>query len=402
MRPLPEYERLNHQLEKHLPGWQRKEQLDQSIRSVPTIEHDPESDALVALARHLQATPSLQVHPDFARRLEQRMLLHHVALRRQPPEGARHAAKTRASWLFSRPFVAYIAMAVVLLCSLLGTSVLALAARATNPSNPLYTVKKWEQQVQLSFARSPSDQAEVSLQIARDRLNALANAHGETYRQTLADLDGQMDALMQILNALPAGQDHNRLADELAALKVRARRTLREVLPHLSLPERLITTDELGHLGDAVTQLNHAVIVFSSHSPTQATISLTGNNFSPGGHVLIDQVLLADSGTLQNGADIFVVNWNGEWSPHTIGILNTDGTVAQTTVILFSNAKGNTNSKNTQTGNNKGNTSGNTHTSNSSNGVNANKQDGNSQNGNTTSNGSNSHGHKNNEIQPSP
>ena len=124
------------------------------------------------------------------------------------------------------------------------------------------TVKEWEQQVQLSLARSPSDQAKVSLHIASDRLNALANAHGETYRQTLADLDGQIDTVMQILNALPTGQDHNRLADELAALKVRAHRTLRDGLPHLSLLERLITTDELGHLGDAVPQLNHAAIVF--------------------------------------------------------------------------------------------------------------------------------------------
>ncbi|HEX3640753.1 MAG TPA: hypothetical protein VHV10_05640 [Ktedonobacteraceae bacterium] len=402
MRPLPEYERLNDQLEKHLPGWQRKEQLDQSRPPVPTREHDPESEALVALARHLQAAPSLLVHPDFARRLEQRMLLHHVALRRQLPEGARHAAKTRGSWFFWRSFGASLALAVVLLCSLSGTSMLALAAQVTNPSNPLYTVKTWEQQVQLSLARSPSDQAEVSLHIARDRLNVLANAHGETYRQALADLDGQIEAVMQILNALPAGQDHKRLTDELATFKTSARRALRDGLSHHSLPERLVTTEELGHLGDAVTQLNHAAIIFSSHSPIQATISLAGNNFSAGGHVLIDQVFLADNGTLQNGTDVFVVNWNGEWSPHTIGILNTDGTVAQTTVILFPNAKENTNSKNTQTGNNKGNTSENTHTNNSSNGVNANKQDGNSQNGNTTSNGSNSHGHKNNEIQPSP
>src|SRR5262249_851074 len=162
-------------------------------------------------------------------------------------------------------------------------------------------------------------------------LNALANAHGETYRQTLADLKGQMDTAMQILNALPVGQDHNHLADELAALKARARRTLRDVLPHLSLSECLLTTDELRYLGDAVPQLNHATIIFSSPSLTQVTISLTGNNLSAGGHVLIDQVLMKDSGTLQNGADIFIVSWHGQSSPHTIGILNPDSTVAQTT-----------------------------------------------------------------------
>ena len=295
-----------------------------------------------------------------------------------------------------------LALTIVLLCSLSGTSILAFAAQTTNPSNPLYTVKKWEQQVQLSLARSPSDQAEVSLHIASDRLNALANAHGETYRQMLADLKGQMDTAMQILNALPAGQDHTHLADELAALKARARRTLRDGLPHLSLSERLLTTDELGYLGDAVPQLTHATIIFSSPSPTQVTISLTGNNLSAGGHVLIDQVLMGDNGTLQNGTDIFIVSWHGQSSPHTIGILNTDSTVAQTTVILFSNAKGSHTSPNAQTvGNSNGNASGNTHTNNGNNGANGNKQDGKSQNGTITGNGNNSHGHKNNETQPS-
>ncbi|HEX3643864.1 MAG TPA: DUF5667 domain-containing protein, partial [Ktedonobacteraceae bacterium] len=305
MRPLPEHERLNDQLEKHLPSWYGKEQLDQSRLPVPTIDNDPESDALVALARHLQAAPSLEVRPDFARRLEERMLLHHIAFRH------RQTAKTRGSWLFSRPFgasIAYISMAVVLLCSLLGTSILALAAQATNPSNPLYTVKKWEQHVQLSLARSPSDQAEVSLQIARDRLNALANAHGETYRQALADLNGQINTAIQILDTLPAGQGRNRLANELDTLKASAHHVLRDLLPKLSLSERLMTTDELRQLGDPVTQLNHAAIIVSSPSPTQATISLTGNNLYPGGHLLIDQVFMEDNGMLQNGTYIFTVS----------------------------------------------------------------------------------------------
>ena len=304
MRPLPEHERLNDQLEKHLPSWYEKEQLNQSRLPAPTIENDPESDALVALACHLQAAPSLRVRPDFARRLEERMLLHHVALRHQ------RSAKARGSWLFSRPFgvsIAYIGMAVVFLCSLLGTSILALAAQATNPSNPLYTVKKWEQHVQLSLARSPSDQAEVSLQIARDRLNALANAHGETYRQALADLNGQINAIMQILGTLPDGQDRNHLANELDTLQGSARHILRDLLPKLSLSERLMTTDELRQLGDPVAQLNHAVIIVSSPSPTQVTISLTGSNLYPGGHLLIDQVLMEGNGILQNGTYIFTV-----------------------------------------------------------------------------------------------
>lgn len=404
MRPRPEHERLNDQLHMHLARWSGNEQIDQPSDPLLFTEKDPEAERLVALACHLQAAPSLQVNPDFARRLEQRILLRHLALGRQSSGRIWQTTKPRGSWFFSRPFMASISMAVVLLCSLLGTGMFALAAHVTSPSNPLYTVKQWEQQVQLSLAHSPSDQAEVGLQIARDRLNTLASAHGEPSRQVLADLNGQINALERILETLPAGPDRQHLTNELATLKASGRQVLRDGLPHLSLSERLLTTDELGQLGEAVTQLDRAVIVFSASSPTQATISLTGSHLEPGGHLIIDQVLTGASGTLHNGMVVFVVNWNTQWSVHTIGVLNPDGTVAQTTVILFSNAKENPNNdKNTQIGSNKGNTTGNMHTNNiSSNGFNTNKQDKISQNNHTTDNGSNSHGHKNNQIQPSP
>jgi hypothetical protein len=63
----------------------------------------------------------------------------------------------------------------------LGTSLLALAASVTNPDNPLYTVKKWEQHVQLSFSRPPLDQPKASPQSVRNRLNPPTGAHGNTY-----------------------------------------------------------------------------------------------------------------------------------------------------------------------------------------------------------------------------
>jgi hypothetical protein len=36
------------------------------------------------------------------------------------------------------------------------------------------------------------------------------------------------------------------------------------LLESISHPERLVIADELGHLGDAITQLNYAAIVFPS------------------------------------------------------------------------------------------------------------------------------------------
>jgi hypothetical protein len=42
-------------------------------------------DELVALALRLQSAPPLQVDPDFAQRLEQRILVHNTALRLEQP-----------------------------------------------------------------------------------------------------------------------------------------------------------------------------------------------------------------------------------------------------------------------------------------------------------------------------
>jgi hypothetical protein len=172
MRPHPEYERLNDQLHKHLARWSGNQQSDQPNTPLLLTEKDHEVDRLVALARHLQAAHPLQVNPDFARQLEQRMLLHHLALGHQSSGRAWQTTKIRGSWFFLRPFVTYTSIAVALLCSLLGTSMFALAAQVTNPGNPLYAVKQWEQQIQLSLARFPSNQAKVSRQIAHDRLNS--------------------------------------------------------------------------------------------------------------------------------------------------------------------------------------------------------------------------------------
>ena len=174
MRSHPKHERLNDQLHKHLARWPGNEQSDQPYSPFPLTEEDHEVDRLVALAHHLQAAPPLQVDPDFARRLEQHMLLHHLALRHQPSERARQTTELRESWFFSRSFVTYVSIAVVLLCSLLGTGMFALAAYVTNPGNPLYAVKQWERQAQLSLAHSPSHQATVSLPTAQNQPNSNA------------------------------------------------------------------------------------------------------------------------------------------------------------------------------------------------------------------------------------
>jgi hypothetical protein len=455
MRALPEYEQLQRQLERYLPHRHSNGPFSQSRLPVPTTQPDPEVDALVDLACHVH-----KMHAGFAQQLEERILTRHAVLSQQErlvkeqtdwllshsskqkhafnmpqaqggwlfshslkqksafnmPQAQggwlfSHSLKQKSmfnmpqaqgSWLFSRSLKAPMLVAVALFCFLLGTTLIALAAPRANPGNPLYIVKQWEQGLQLPWHGSSFNQAQAGLQAARDQLNVLANAHRDAYSQALTNLDKQVNTAAQLINAVPSGPNRDQLTGELTALKVDARRILRNLLPQCSLSERLITTEELGRLGDVVTQLNSATISFSastpidnssngsdtadkdvpshqspnrshqgsnqghqhshqspgrSHptqvrhaSPIQITISIRGGNLYLGGQLLINGVLITGHGTLQNGIYTFVVTWNSSQLPQTIGILNTDGTLAQTTHILSSNSAGNGNGGENQTG----------------------------------------------------
>lgn len=320
-------------------------------------DRDPVVDELVALAHRFQSEPSLQVNPDFAWQLERRILIHEAELRRE---------RSARGWSFPRllhvrPFFG-IALGLCLLLLLLGTGVLAVAAQISNPDNPLYKVKRWEQHVQISLASSSGNQAELDLQFARDRLGMLANladpAHQGAYQQALMDMDQQISAAANAINAVPAGAYHARLASELAALQVDARHILRGLLSQLSLPERLQTTGELGRLGDNVPLLKSVEILLPAHPNGNASISISGQDIQPGAQLLVDGQLLEAHSSLQNGSNIFVANWIGDQHPHMIGILNPDGTAAQTTAITLQISNGHGNSDGDGNGTHNGNGNG--------------------------------------------
>jgi hypothetical protein len=343
MNPLPE--RLNERLERLNALSRNNEQSPDGLLSTADApDRDPEIDELVTLARRVQSAPSLQVHPDFAWQLERRILIHKAALRRE---------QSARGWSFPRLLHVHplfgIAIGLCLLLLLLGTGVLAVAAQVSNPDNPLYKVKRWEQHVQISLANTPGYQAELDLQFARDRLNMLANladpAQQGAYQQALLDMDQQMSTAVKAINAVPAGAYHDRLASELATLQVDARHTLRGLLSQLAVSERLLTTAELGRLGDTVPLLKSVVIALPAHPNGHASISISGQDIQPGAQLLVDGQLVMAHSSLQNGLNIFVATWTGDQHPHSIGILNPDGTAAQTTLITLqiSNDHGNGN-----------------------------------------------------------
>src|SRR5260370_33451952 len=279
MKPLPE--RLNERLEQRNARSSSGEEP-----AVSALTRDAEADALVAIALRLQSAPPLRVDPAFARQLEQRILVRHAAL---------HLEQPVRGWSFPRLLRAHpvfrVALGLCLLLLLLGTGALLLPAQATNPDSPLSVVKHWEQQVQISRAHSPENQAHLDLHFAQDRLKTLVTladaAHAQAYSEALVELDQQLSAAARASDALPAGAEHDRVASQLATLQAEARHTLRGLLPHLALSGRPLTTDELGRLGDTVPHLVSAEMVLAAHPRAQTTISIAGENIQPGAHLLV-------------------------------------------------------------------------------------------------------------------
>jgi hypothetical protein len=348
MKPL--YERLNHRLDQVVSPSQLSEQHQNGFL---LSERDEETDELITLARRLREEEAVQVAPDFAQQLERRMLRHYAEVKLQ--QGSKKYAFFS---LFRAHHVLSAVLCVCFLFLLLSTSTLALAAQATNPDNPLYAVKNWEQHVQLLFAGNAENQASLNLQFAQGRLNALSSLtsanQAAAYRQALTDLDQNIDVSTAIINDLPAGAQHDRLAKELSSFKGDTIHVLRGLLSRLAIPERLTTTNELANLGDKVPQIDSAILQLPAHANEKAIISFTGGNIDSGAHLLIDGQLIDASGYLQNGQITFRIDWRGRSYPHSLGIMNPDGTVAQTVAIAAQNSGTNSNQ-----GGNNGNQTGN-------------------------------------------
>jgi hypothetical protein len=339
MNPLEEG--LNERLEQlTLRSGRNGHQAGGFIRSAPTSEHDSQIEELTVLARRLRNAPQVQVAPDFARQLERRLLRRHAELRLQ--QGNRR--RSLFVLLRARPALSAVVGLCVLVC-LLGTSLLALATQVSNPANPLYAIRRWEQHVQVQFSGSQANQATLDLQFAREQLNELPSlaeqGHAGAYQEALLDLDQQMNTASATIEALPAGAQRDQLTGELATLKSDAIHTLRGLLARLALAERLATTGELGRLGDTVPMLTHATLTLPAHPNGYATISLQGKNIQAGAQLLVNGKPVEASETIQQGRVVFVADWKGEQHPQSLGILNPDDTAAQTTAITITGGSSN-------------------------------------------------------------
>src|SRR5260370_21824211 len=273
MKPLDE--RLNDRLEQaELKTWQNELHLSGFVLPAPEREYDPDIDELVALAQRMQAAQQIQVAPAFASQLERRLLRRHAELQIKQAQ-KKHAFFTL---LRARPALSAV-VSLVLFLLILGTSTLALAAQATDPSNPLYALKSWELHLQASLTGNAESQAALDIQSARDRLHTLANlataAHEGEYRQALNGLNAQLNTAATAISALPMGPQRTQLEGELASLKVEAIHALRGLLSRLTLSESLATTAELARLGDTGPVLTQATLTLPAHPNGIGTVDFT-------------------------------------------------------------------------------------------------------------------------------
>jgi hypothetical protein len=351
----PQQKRLHDRLEQML--WHarpREEHADDIVAD--SLENEQELEQLLVVAQHLRALPQVQVAPGFVGQLETRVLHRAAELRLQ------RVAKRRSVLPILRLRPALVGtLGFCLLFLLLSTGLLAFAAQVSNPTNPLYALKRLEQHLQISMAGDQSDQAALDLQFAYDGLKALSSladpVHAVAYAQALADLDQNLRNAALAINALPVDARRVQLAAELTGQQTDAVHVLRDLLPALSFAERLATTAELARLGNTVAIVLAAAVTLPPHPNGHALISLSGRNFQGGAQLLVDGRSTGVTGTLEHDQLVFTLtSWNGARHPHMLGILNPDGTAAQTTAITVRLDAGDGNGS--LNGNNKGNGNG--------------------------------------------
>lgn len=331
MKPLQEL--LNDQLEQNrLRSGPHRQHPSGFLHLHLENEYDLEVENLLLVARKLRTAPQLQVHANFIRRTERRMLRRSAELR------LRGVGQKRAGPPFWHA-LRMSALAVLLLVLLVGVAVLVTASQVSNPTNPLYVLKHLEQHLQVSLSHNPADRATLDLQFTHEclmSLSALANtAHTPEYTQALADLDQQVRTTRVAINSLPADSQQRQLSGELAALQTEAIRMLRGFLSRLALSARLETTGELAHLGERVPILLHATVAFPFQTKKPVTIYLTGRNLPARASLLADGKQLNAVGVLQQGQLVFVLaTWPTR--PRSLGILTPDSMAVQTTAVTTS------------------------------------------------------------------
>lgn len=232
--------------------------------------------------------------------------------------------------IFRRAWMAALSAATLLLLLIFG---MANAIAGSHPGDPLYNLKYLEQLFTQAQGNDQVNRANFQisqLRSAISNLNAVIN-HGGTdsdIASALAAVIKDTQASQGAVRAVPPGTQHDAVARSLASVLSYERDTLHGLLANVSWSLQLAFTQQLGVLGEPVPTVMGVTLL--SHSKDTLTLRLTGTNFTPGMHLVINGKRI---GTITQYAptQLIVVIIDSNWSEgqYNVGVLSSDGTAAQ-------------------------------------------------------------------------
>lgn len=248
----------------------------------------------------------------------------------QPPYRLRAGVRLR---VFQRAWIGALVAAAVLVLAVLGVSN---AAAGSLPGDPLYALKRFEQQMAVSNASNPADRAQVQITQLQSQI---ADLQAEIS-------DGRSDAdILQALNvvatsthdsqaavaALPAGTARDDAEQSLENTLQDEQTTLYNLLGRVDWSLRLALTGQLGALGVSIPTVIKVTVTGGPNNTL--TLKLTGTNFASGARLVINGrvrgTVSQNTGTTLT-ATINESDWHEDES--AVGVLNPDGTAAQKVV----------------------------------------------------------------------
>lgn len=299
---------------------------------------DDELNALLETAQRVEALPTLRPKAEFSQRLGRQLQMRATAMR----AAGRSSQSTRtkdqprrgfglSGWMRVHPGLAAVVLALAIL-GVLGVVGVA-GAQASDPGNPLYQVKRFEQSIQLSLA-SPADKVRLHIGYARSDLQALSGYAQQNddanYEQVLGYLNQETDQATGDLKNVPSGAEYTQLAQQLDQLKSDEQQTLRGLLKQLDITGRLVTTNALSASGASVPVISKVVLTVGDGN--RATVVISGSGFEPGAQLLVDGRVMPADVTVQPQEFTAVFSLPAGARPAQLGIANPDGTAVQSAV----------------------------------------------------------------------
>lgn len=326
-----------------------EDQLDNLLSATPDHTGSPASQveelavarsdlaALVRIALFVETATNMPHDTQFAERLRTRMLARAATRREEAhtltPGGSivpisretlRWAQSLRHAWRL------WGAVAVIVLT--LGLGAMTALASSAAPGTALFQVRRLDQHVRIAITTDTASRARLHLRYAREWLADLQQdvrpgLNEVGYRAALNALLADEAAAEQETSQITDGAVRANVEAELAAFRTIARSELAAVLPGLTWPLRILTTQALGGLGASVPHVTAVEITPIAGGKWQ--VVLTGSGFQPGAVLLLNgepggTVITVTATTLSADFPASVLRGGMD----SLGIGNPDGTAA--------------------------------------------------------------------------